>query len=251
MPESFYLGTHRGHWLWSLHDVRLFVSHRVLRERKTRFPRATTPWALDSGGFTELNLYGEWRTTPEEYVAAVRRYDDELDCMEWASPQDWMCEPWVLAKTGRSVSEHQKLTTENYLELTDLAPDLGFVPVLQGWEIDDYLLHAQMYEDAGVSLSELPLVGIGSVCRRQATSDIAEVFSSLATLNLNMHGYGVKSAGLTKYGQHLTSADSLAWSFGGRRASPDPNCGKKNCANCMHYAMSWRERLLSGLAVAA
>jgi hypothetical protein len=31
-----------------------------------------TGWALDSGGFSELSLYGGWRTTPEEYVLFFR-----------------------------------------------------------------------------------------------------------------------------------------------------------------------------------
>lgn len=246
---TFYLGTHRPNWLWQIHDVPLFISHRVLRHRRTPFPKATTPWALDSGGFTELNLYGEWRTTPEEYVATVRRYDHELGCMEWASPQDWMCEPWVLAKTGLTVEEHQKRTTDNYLQLIDMAPDLGFVPVLQGWDNDDYQRHADAYEAAGVDLASLPLVGIGSVCRRQATGAIAGVFDSLIARGLSMHGYGVKSAGLAQYADALTSADSLAWSYGARQDALQGirHCEKNTCANCLHYALEWRDRVLRGL----
>jgi hypothetical protein len=245
----FYLGTHRPNWLWTVTDVPLFISHRVLRDRKRTFPRATTSWALDSGGFTELNLYGEWRTTPEEYVACVRRYRDELGQMEWASPQDWMCEPWVIAKTGLTVEEHQKRTTENYLHLRDLAPDLPFIPVLQGWDLVDYQRHADDYADAGVDLAGLPLVGIGSVCRRQATGAIAGVFDSLMSRGLSMHGFGVKSAGLGQYADALTSADSLAWSFGARRADPGMTrtCGKRSCQNCLHAALEWRERVLRTL----
>ncbi len=248
-PFRFYLGTHRPRWLWDLHDVPLFISHRVLRERKTRFPRATTPWALDSGGFSELSLHHEWRTTPEEYVEAVQRYDEELGHMEWASPQDWMCEPVMLLKTGFTVSEHQKRTTENYLHLTDLAPDLGFIPVLQGWELDDYVRHVADYEAAGVDLASLPLVGVGSVCRRQHASEIGEIMGELSRGGFRLHGYGVKSAGLQKYATHLASADSLAWSFGARqRTSYSELCGKRNCANCQHYALSWRESTLAKIA---
>lgn len=245
----FYLGTHRPTWLWTVHDVPLFISHRVLRDRKTRFPRATTPWALDSGGFTELNLYGKWHTTPEEYVASVRRYNDELGHLEWASPQDWMCEPWVVAKTGLSVAEHQARTVENYLTLIDLAPDLPFVPVLQGWELDDYHAHADAYAAAGVDLTEQPVVGIGSVCRRQATGQIAGIFDSLRARGLRMHGFGVKSAGLAQYADNLVSADSLAWSYGARRDANKGirHCSKKTCANCLHYALAWRDRVLRGL----
>jgi hypothetical protein len=52
---------------------------------------------------------------------------------------DSMCEPQILAKTGKSVAERQRLTTDNFLELTAKAPDLPFIPVLQGWTLADYL----------------------------------------------------------------------------------------------------------------
>ena len=64
--------------------MRLFVSHRRLAARKT-LPRAAAGWALDSGGFSELSLYGRWRTTARHYNAAVRRYDDEIGKLEWAA----------------------------------------------------------------------------------------------------------------------------------------------------------------------
>lgn len=247
---TFYLGTHRPYWLWDpAANVPLFISHRVLRRRKTPFPRATTTWALDSGGFTELNLYGEWRTTPTEYVAAVRRYAEELGGLQWASPQDWMCEPWVLDKTGLTVTEHQERTVENYLELHALAPDLPFVPVLQGWERDDYHRHADAYTAAGVDLTTQPVVGIGSVCRRQATGQIVDIFDSLHTRGLRMHGFGVKIEGLAKYADALVSADSLAWSYWARRDASKGirHCSKNTCANCLHYALTWRERVLRTL----
>lgn len=248
---KFYLGTHRPYWLWQVVDVPLFVSHRVLRDRRSSFPRATTGWALDSGGFTELNLHGTWRTTPGEYVAAVRRYANEIRRLTWASPQDWMCEPWVVAKTGLSVAEHQRRTVDNYLQLRHLAPDLPFIPVLQGWDLADYHRHADAYTDAGIDLTGQPVVGIGSVCRRQATGQIAAIFESLHNRGLRMHGFGVKTDGLRAYGDLLTSADSMAWSFAARRQACSgirhPGCTHKTCANCMAYALAWRRRLLRGL----
>lgn len=243
----FYLGTHRPSWLWSVCDVRLFVSHRTLRERRTRFPRATTPWALDSGGFTELSIHGQWKTSVQEYVDAVHRYDDELGCMEWAAPQDWMCEPFILAKTGLTVREHQARTIANFLTLTDLAPDLGFMPVLQGWTIDDYHRHADDYAAAGVDLTASPLVGVGSVCRRQATGEIGAIFGTLRARGLQLHGFGVKAAGLRGYADSLLSADSLAWSLGARRSSTPGTCGKRSCSNCLHYALAWRRDVLSAV----
>lgn len=260
----FYLGTDSPAWLTQLDDVPLFISHRRLARRRTPFEAATSPWALDSGGFTELKMYGGWTTGPEEYVDAVRRYASELGRLEWASPQDWMCEPWVISGgpgfvgTHLSVLEHQHRTVDNYCELRDLAPEVPFVPVLQGWAVDDYLRCIDLYAAAGVDVLTAPRVGIGSVCRRQATSEIALVFDTLedAGLRDSMHGFGVKMAGVTAYADRLASADSLAWSFWARQDShkrrarnePPPPCGKRTCSHCPHYAIAWRDRLLERLA---
>jgi hypothetical protein len=251
----FYLGSHQPHWLETA-GVQLFVSHRRLAGRRS-LPRARAGWALDSGGFSELSLYGEWRTSPGEYVTAVARYDEEIGRLEWAAPQDWMCEPFMLDKTGLSIAEHQRRTVENFLELSDLWPgvsdeEIPFMPVLQGWRSDDYLRCAELYEAAGVRLAEYPVVGVGSVCRRQATGEIAAVFRRLkAELDINAHGFGVKTSGLATYGRELGSADSMAWSFEARRTAPLPGCSSHiNCANCLTYALAWRDRVLSA-AVAA
>lgn len=163
--------------------------------------------------------------------------------MEWAAPQDWMCEPSMLAVTGYDIPEHQRRTLENFLELRSIAPDLPIVPVLQGWDVDDYRRHWDQYEAAGVVLTDEPLVGVGSVCRRQGTSEIERVFESLQPLRL--HGFGVKTGGLANYTDLLASADSMAWSYNARHNPPLPGHQHKNCANCLEWALRWRERLLA------
>lgn len=264
--DTFYLGTHMPSWLADERmpsNVSLFVSHRRLRGRAT-MPRARGHWALDSGGFSELQLFGEWRTTPEEYVAAVRRYDEEIGNLGWAAPQDWMCEPVVIAGgvvngvtfagTHLSVAEHQRRTVANFIQLSELWGDPAtnpFMPTLQGYERDDYLQCWDMYAAAGVDLREYPVVCLGSVCRRESTDEIGEIVTALRALDdgLPLHGFGVKAGGLALYGHLLTSADSMAWSYNARRAAPLPECvGHKNCANCQAYALRWRGRVLEAMA---
>lgn len=237
---EFWLGTHEPAWLTRLR-VPLFVSHRRLARRRS-MPRAIGPWALDSGGFTELSLHGAWRTTQEEYVEAVLRYRDEVGNLAWAAPMDWMCEPIMLATTGLSVREHQERTVTNYLDLRNLGP---FIPVLQGWSLDDYLRCLELYAEAGVDLAALPLVGIGSVCRRQHTAEIGAIVGELSGRGLRLHGFGVKKTGLAQYGEGLASADSMAWSFRARRSPPLPGCTHKSCSNCDRFALRWRDELLA------
>jgi len=254
---GFLLGSHQPSWL-ELVDFPLFVSHHRLAGRRT-LPRARTDWALDSGGFTALKDHGTWTIGPDEYIAAVRRYRDEIGQLRWAAPQDWMCEPLIInggtaggqrfVGTKRTVAEHQRLTIENFVYLADAAPDLPFIPVLQGWTLPDYLCCITLYERAGVRLADYPLVGLGSVCRRQATSQIGAIVATLADTGLNLHGFGVKTRGLARYGADLTSSDSMAWSFAGRWVR---GCSPTHKAenNCLTYATAWRARSLAATACA-
>jgi hypothetical protein len=241
----FFLGTHQPGWLATA-QVPLFVSYRRLAGRRT-LPRAAAPWALDSGGFTELSLHGTWQTPAATYLAAVRRFRDEIGRMEWAAPMDWMCEPWITGITGLDVGEHQRRTVGNFLHLRESAPDLPIIPVLQGWTVDDYLACADQYERAGIDLTAEPLVGLGSVCRRQATAEAAAIVTTLAARGLRLHGFGFKTLGLRSCGHSLSSADSLAWSYDARRKPPLPGHPHKNCANCQPYALYWRTRTLNSL----
>jgi hypothetical protein len=266
MSAAFLLGTHQPGWLAKA-GVPLFVSARRLAPYR-RLPAAVAPWALDSGGFTELQRYGRWTVTPAEYVARVRRYRDEIGRLRWAAPQDWMCEPIVIAggRAGRmtfagthlSVAEHQRRTVANFAQLRDLAPDLPFIPVLQGYTSDEYQRCADLYAAAGIDLTTAPLVGLGSVCRRQGTADAHRIIAALHRRGITrLHGFGVKTLGLARYAHLLTSADSLAWSEAARRLGrPMPGCPAhepgcpprcrahhKNCANCLRYALAWRTAL--------
>lgn len=251
----WFLGSHQPGWLAKA-AVPLFVSDRRLRVYKT-LPVAAAPWALDSGGFTELQYFGGWRTTPAEYIDRVRRYRDEIGHLAWAAPQDWMCEPVVIAGgrvgpmrfvgTGLSVREHQRRTVDNLLRLRDMAPDLPWIPVVQGFRLDEYLACVDMYDKAGVDLTREPLVGLGSVCRRQGTGEAHQIITALHDRGVGrLHGFGVKILGLQRYSHLLASADSMAWSVDARLARrPLTGCtGHKNCANCLRYALRWRDRVL-------
>lgn len=246
---KFFCGTHHPNWLWLSEPwsaSMLFVSHRRLRRQQSYKP-ANVDWALDSGGFTELNLHGRWEITAQQYVAAVRRYDAEIGRMLWAAPQDWMCEDVVRAKTGLTVAEHQRLTIESVLELRALAPEIRWIPVLQGAAAADYLEHAEQYERRGFDLRAEPLVGLGSVCRRANDDAIVSMIREIAALGIRMHGFGVKRSGVARLSHVLESADSLAWSFHARREPPLPGCTHRNCANCPRFAAHWVGETLSSI----
>lgn len=244
-PRSclFFLGTHETSWL-ARTTVPLFVAHPRLKLR-VKLPVARGAWALDSGGFTEITMRGGWTIDARTYGEAVTRYMEHIGNMEWAAIQDWMCEDIALAKTGKSVREHQRLTTKSYLDLHERFPSVPWAPVLQGQVPDDYERHVDEYESAGVRLAECKIVGVGSVCRRQDTTAATDIFRRLGRYDLKLHGFGLKMGGLERSAGMLASADSLAWSFGARKSPPMAGHRHRSCANCMEYAMEWRRRILA------
>lgn len=237
----------------------LFVARGRLARLRTWRP-ATTRWAMDSGGFTELSVHGGWRFPVAAYAEEIERADAEIGMLDWAAPMDSMCEPMVLERTGKTVAAHQHETVERYLELRDLVTDVFIPPVLQDFESDDYWRCAELYASADVDLLSMPLVGVGTVCRRQATTEIGRLIQGLAATGLRLHGFGVKLDGLGRYGRLLESADSLAWSLGARKKhrhhGPDPDCahgteGDGSCANCIRYALRWRSEVIDLMSRAA
>ncbi len=239
---KFYLGTHEPSWL-ARTEVPLFVSHLRLRKRKS-YPRSAGSWALDSGAFSVVGS-GQHFERSGVYAKAVRRYADQIGGLDWCAPQDWMCEPFVLAKTGFTLVDHQRLTLHSYMDLLD--EGLPVIPVLQGWKLADYLRHADSYERCGFDLAALPIVGVGSVCRRQASSEVEAIMGALATRGYALHGFGLKTLGLRRCSSKLASADSMAWSFDARYAGPQAGCEHKSCSSCLRFALAWRGKVLASL----
>lgn len=235
---TFYLGIADPSWIARL-SVPMFLSIRRLRDRKT-LPRALGPWALDSGGFTELVLNGSWTTRARRYAREVRWIREEIGNLQWAATQDWMNEPVVLQKTGYRIKDHILLTVQNAMALLDAAPELPWAPVLQGWTLDHYEASLDLYERWGINVRLAPACGIGTMCRRQAMDEAVKILT-VAKCEWgipNLHGFGFKLTGLGRAHPFLGSADSMAWSFNGRRLGG-------NLQNSILHAMAWREKALA------
>lgn len=245
-----YLGTHRPTWLLDPFMPPLFVSRTTLP--RCRRYRAQVPWAMDSGGFTELQRHGRWTISAAEYADLASRVVDEVGRVAWVAPQDWMCEPQMIdggrigplsfVGTGLSLAEHQERTVANLCDLRALAPDVPFIPVLQGYELDDYLACVDLYTAAGVDLTVEPVVGIGSICRRQAMTEAVWIVRTVAEAGIRLHGFGFKQAGIAAAWPWLVSADSMAWSYTARASKVRCSATRKSCSNCKHAALDWHHR---------
>jgi hypothetical protein len=242
----FYLGTAWPNYFEQT-DVPLCVSALTLKARK-RMPKARGPWILDSGAFTQISGMGRFEMEAKEYARLAQRCMDEIGHLDGAAIQDWMCEPFVLAKTGKTIAEHQKLTCESFSELRYHAPDVSWVPVLQGYFYEDYLAHLELYAEYDDDLSLWPVVGVGSICRRQSTGMVEGLLIELSRRGLRLHGFGLKELALRRIGYYLHSSDSMAWSFRARRENFKlPTCTHTRCTNCLPNALRWREKVVAGI----
>lgn len=192
-PLRFYPGLHQPGD--AKHFERAFVSRNRLERRNK--PLDCDDVVIDSAAFTELQRYGEYRHSPEEYAALLHRlYTHGVVKITAAVAQDYMCEPFMLAKTGLTVEDHQRLTVERYDQLVSelrrlFDGDIPFhvMPVLQGYRPEEYVRHIAMY---GARLSPNMWVGVGSVCKRQGdVGAIEAVLLAIAEVrpDLRLHGF--------------------------------------------------------------
>lgn len=220
---KFFIGLH--HPSDAKHFEECFISVNRLRDRKSDF--SVQDWIMDSGAFSEISSYGGYRFPVEEYVAQIERWR-LVGNMRATVTQDYMCEPFILEKTGKSVREHQKLTIKRYDAIAERT-DCYIMPVLQGYAIPDYLDHLDMYGDR---LTPGTWVGVGSICKRNSSvAQIEDILDSIHAMSdgLLLHGFGIKTTALQSAAvtDHLYSADSMAWSFAARKAGRNANCWKE------------------------
>lgn len=136
------------------------ISANWLKGRKGRINIKDCPWIMDSGAFSQVTSpknMGDFEMTPKQYVELAKRFEDNGNLLCIVS-QDYMCEPSVIEllkemgfrKPGINwVRKHQQMTVERYIEVRDEAIKQGLkapvMPVLQGWEVEDYVDHYLLY----------------------------------------------------------------------------------------------------------
>ena len=212
---EFFVGLHQPSD--AQHVDAAFVSVNRLRGRKSGF--RVGRWIMDSGAFSTILTHGGYPAPPEEYAAEIKRWALNGELLAAVS-QDYMCEAVMLAITGKTIPEHQRMTIERYDAIA--ACDTGgiyIMPVLQGYAPADYVSHIRQYGDR---LKPGAWVGVGSVCKRNGDpAAIEEVLLAIKRErpDLLLHGFGLK---ITALGSELVrsllhTADSMAWSFAARK----------------------------------
>lgn len=217
---KFFIGLHQPSD--AKHFESCFISISRLRERKGPFP--VNDWIMDSQAFTTIKKYGGYPRPVREYADQIVRWRANGNLLA-ATTQDYMCEPTMLAITGLTVADHQRLTIERYDELLACQTGVYIMPVLQGYEPDEYVSHIRQY---GARLPQNAWVGVGSVCKRNSSPKrVLDVLIAIKTErpDLRLHGFGLKTTALAEgtIRHLLESADSMAWSYAARKEGHNAN----------------------------
>lgn len=223
-------------------------SYKTVRNFKEKI-NTNKQWIMDSGAFSEISINGKYTYTVTDYLNIIYKQEPT-----YFITMDYMCEPFILNKTNKSVIEHQQLTCENSIKIKNsYSGKSKFIGSIQGYTKDEYISHIDMLKTQGL-IEEY--MAVGSICRRK---NVKEIFDILKNIKKNLpswvkiHGLGVKKTLLSKYEtyDYLNSCDSMAWSFSGRYVKTKVNnkctltnvecihLTHKNCANCENYMKNW------------
>lgn len=189
-------------------------AHTLWRaNRRSHFP--VKKWIMDSGAFTQIaSPPHRFKMDVYEYAKMIKRFSTcgELEC---AITQDYMCEPNVREDTNRTIARNQRDSVARYFELVQAVRSIGcntpIMPVLQGWEPEDYTAHLDMYckewrtrhydlarrFDRRIRPIEIPeRFGLGTMCKRNGHPD--KVVEILDEISPYLKGFKVHALGLKK-----------------------------------------------------
>lgn len=163
---------------------------------------------LDSGAFGSAFWDGGYTYGTDDYLDIVARLRPA-----WWVTMDYPCEPNILK--DMPVRQRIDRTVDNTATLST-APFSGFLPVIQGWQIKDFLYCVDRMEQADLIRE---VMGIGSICRRGKQEPIVAIIRELSKRlpGIKFHAFGVKVSTLSYNNgeilNYLDSLDTAAWQF--------------------------------------
>jgi hypothetical protein len=201
---------------------------------------------VDCGGYHHMmNGAGEYGDSDEAYLRYLLKHRPHLYAL-----RDYPCEPDLLSELGRTVADQQRRTTDHHIALYEQVRGHSLadnaVSVLQGWTPQQYLSHLDDLRDHGLVTDRL---AIGSVCRRGADQDIAEVIMRVREAvpdRVGLHAFGVKGSVLRfeEVADALDSVDSAAYDWSESRVPSERSDGESfTWRDSARAYLNWRHQL--------
>ena len=179
----------------------------------------TVPIHLDSAGYVALSEYKGFPWTVDQYLDLCAAAP-----WKWFASMDMCVEPQI-ARHETAILDRISGTVRLNLECLNGAERRGisdrFVPVIQGWSGQHYL---RCLDRMAWIIEGRPLVGIGSMCRRNVEGQygilqIVDALDRAMPRDVRFHLFGIKSDGMEELRGHprIASFDSQAYGTAARR----------------------------------
>jgi len=161
---------------------------------------------LDSGAFSLIQKYNDYPYSFKQYIAFAK-----ILKADYVAVMDYPCEP--NSKIKLNVKERILKTVENAQRLMDLAPEINWVFVIQGWTKEDYLYCLDVAKDHDLLT---PLTAIGSVCVRKNLHEVKEIVLTIRDeipdkIKLHCFGLDIRFAEDLAIFNSIYSFDTHAW----------------------------------------
>jgi hypothetical protein len=145
--------------------------------------------AVDSGGFTAARRWGEYPWEPAQYADWARQVTRDVQ-LDFIAAMDYACEPAVNRSALTTNCERIDATIRNEVACREAAPDLPWLPVLQGDTLSERAYDVERWRAAG--LLPTSYAGIGSVCGRGAGGARRAIrFYADRLPGVRYHGFGL------------------------------------------------------------
>jgi len=182
--------------------------------RVRRPPSNVKTMCIDSGGFTAARRWGRYPWSVEQYVEFIRAVSRDVP-LDFCAILDYACEPSVDRSTLETNQERIVATIRNEARCYEAAPDLPWLPVLQGDTLEERSFDLAIRKEVGM----LPAgyAGIGSICGRGAVAARRVVkFYADQLPGRVFHGFGMHICALDDDAVYavVKSWDSYAWTWG-------------------------------------
>lgn len=216
-PSLFYIGLNPRWQLYKflpdginvMYSAGGFWDEKMKQWRRQSYQKRFGLTWLDSGGYTLLNKYGDYPFSVINYANLVAKLRPN-----YYATMDYPCEPEISRNLGlMSNRDRIQATVKNAITLADWQSQIPgqMVPVIQGYELEEYLYCLDLYDKAGL-ISDY--MAVGSMCRRISDEQLGELIPGIyyAAQKLGcykLHFFGLKlSQSLELYTDMIYSRDS-------------------------------------------
>lgn len=197
-------------------------------------PDCLASLVLDSGGFQAARKWGAYPWDAAQYAHWGQRYQASGVPLTWLAILDFACEHGVNRAQHATNAQRIQATLTNAARCRDAAPDLPWLPVVQGYTLDEYGQCIEGYQREGW---DLRYCGLGTMCGRpvrQARSILRGLRQHYPTLVYHVFGMhlGVLDDAVAARGVH--SWDSYAWDW-----VPNGAAGRAAWRRRQRYLPGW------------